>query len=257
MDIKRTLAVSLIFHTCFLVTALILSINFAGEGGRKPYDNAMFVRLASHISEPDNKHIIETKKSNPSKFYRPPLLKAGNGNNSPPPPFSKGGIGGFSGEKLSVEKMDFQNEVVLNETTTENENNYGFNLYPESPGNVSSQGHGSMGIITANNPDSHPVPGEGITADNGKVLYRETIEIIRGLIEKAKVYPLAAKRRGIEGTVYVRFRINHDGKPEGLEILKSSGSGVLDEAALNIVKKAGLLPYVDVPLEVPVVFRLD
>jgi len=263
MDIKRTLAISLVFHTCFLIAAFFLSVNFAGEGGRKSYDKALFVRLVRHIGEPDNEHIIETKLHS-SKSFRPPLLKADNENNPPSPPLlafarKQGGMGGFSDEKLSVEKIDFQNEIVSNERTTENGNNYGPDLYSEGfPVNVSSQEHGSMGIITAdNNPASHPLSSEGIAADNGRVLSQATIDIIRDSIEKVKIYPIFARKRGIEGTVYVSFRVNLEGKPQNILILNSSGSNILDTATMDIVKRAAPFPYVDIPLEVPVVFRLD
>ncbi|MEF9438180.1 MAG: energy transducer TonB [Candidatus Mariimomonas ferrooxydans] len=83
------------------------------------------------------------------------------------------------------------------------------------------------------------------------------IEIIKNSIERAKTYPLPAKKRGIQGTVYVSFRISPQGEPQYLKILKSSGSSILDTATLDIVKKAAPFPYVDIPVEVPVVFRLN
>jgi len=58
--------------------------------------------------------------------------------------------------------------------------------------------------------------------------------------ERTKAYPLLARKRGIEGTVYVSFRIAPDGKPEGITIRKSSGFGILDTATLDVIKKAAL-----------------
>ncbi len=93
------------------------------------------------------------------------------------------------------------------------------------------------------------VKGEGFLPPD----YSDTI---RALIEKAKVYPRLAKKRGIEGTTYINFRITPDGTPEDIIIARSSGSGMLDEATVKIVKKAAPFPYVESRVEVSVVFRI-
>ena len=94
--------------------------------------------------------------------------------------------------------------------------------------------------------------GEGRLAEGAGI-----IEIIRNSIEKAKIYPILARKRGIEGTVYISFRVNSEGKPNDIKILNSSGSHILDNATLDIVKKAAPFPHIDSFVEVPVVFRLN
>ena len=81
-------------------------------------------------------------------------------------------------------------------------------------------------------------------------------ETIRSAIEKVKRYPVLARKRGIEGTVHIGFRINRLGEPENLEIIKGSGSSILDNATIAIVKKAAPFPGVDSSVEIPVVFKL-
>ena len=59
-------------------------------------------------------------------------------------------------------------------------------------------------------------------------------------IEKYKYYPGAARRRGIEGEVNIRFRLCHDGDVEDLEI--DSDYSILKQAANEAVRSALPLP---------------
>jgi protein TonB len=80
-------------------------------------------------------------------------------------------------------------------------------------------------------------------------------EIMRR-IEKAKLYPRMARRMGTEGRATVRFRIKTDGKVEGVELIESSGSEILDQASLETVQRAAPLPYKDGWLKVVIVFKI-
>ncbi|MDY0102236.1 MAG: M56 family metallopeptidase [Lentimicrobium sp.] len=53
-------------------------------------------------------------------------------------------------------------------------------------------------------------------------------------LAKAVVYPEAAKKNGIQGTVYVTFVIEKDGKVSGAKVLRGIGGGC-DESAVNAV----------------------
>lgn len=55
-------------------------------------------------------------------------------------------------------------------------------------------------------------------------------------------YPVAARRLGYEGTVVIRARIQIDGSADRVEIKKSSGHGILDQAALEAVRKWRFIP---------------
>ena len=57
-------------------------------------------------------------------------------------------------------------------------------------------------------------------------------------IKKASFYPRKAAKKKQRGTAVVRFRIWRGGKVDSIEISCSSGSKILDEAALQIVQKA-------------------
>jgi protein TonB len=60
---------------------------------------------------------------------------------------------------------------------------------------------------------------------------------IRELLAKGKRYPLAAQRLGVEGLVVVSFAIEANGSFEQVRIVSSSGSDLLDQAAIETVKE--------------------
>lgn len=76
-------------------------------------------------------------------------------------------------------------------------------------------------------------------------------------------YPLAARRRGIEGTVLVRAEISAGGECQRAELKKTSGHEMLDNAALEAVKKWRFVPAkrgsqaVVAWVEVPITFKLE
>lgn len=77
------------------------------------------------------------------------------------------------------------------------------------------------------------------------------------------VYPLAARRRAIEGTSLIRAEVSTEGTCLRAEIRKSSGSELLDQAALEAVKKWRFAPAkrgavaVVAWVEVPLTFKLE
>ncbi len=76
-------------------------------------------------------------------------------------------------------------------------------------------------------------------------------------------YPMAARRRGIEGTVLVRAEISAGGECQRVELKKTSGHEMLDNAALEAVKTWRFVPAkrggqaVVAWVEVPITFKLE
>lgn len=85
---------------------------------------------------------------------------------------------------------------------------------------------------------------------------------IRKRIEQAKFYPDWARSRGIEGTVELLFTLSANGSVVEVKILHSSGSPLLDEAAIEAVRRASPYPVMgDWPgtlqLQLPITYRLS
>jgi TonB family protein len=83
-----------------------------------------------------------------------------------------------------------------------------------------------------------------------------TLSAIRAAVERAKSYPLLAKRRNQEGTVVAEFSINAKGLPENVRVTRSSGFSLLDSAARETIVKAAPFPVVKGSIEVPITFIL-
>ena len=58
----------------------------------------------------------------------------------------------------------------------------------------------------------------------------------------APYYPQAARKRGIQGKVLINVLVKADGTPSTVEISRSSGSSILDIAALDAVKQWRFIP---------------
>jgi protein TonB len=75
-------------------------------------------------------------------------------------------------------------------------------------------------------------------------------------------YPAAARRRGVEGTVLVRLKVDGRGRVLDAEVLRSSGSKLLDEAAASALRRWRFTPgwdqkgVVESTVTVPVKFAL-
>jgi protein TonB len=86
--------------------------------------------------------------------------------------------------------------------------------------------------------------------------WNNSYRAIRALLEKAKNYPLPARKEGMEGMVQVSFTIDEKGLPQDIRILKSSGYRILDEEVKKMLKKASPFPEFDGEVKVPVTFKL-
>jgi len=80
--------------------------------------------------------------------------------------------------------------------------------------------------------------------------------LLRERIQSRLVYPAEAVRRGQQGEVLLRIRIDPGGVPGEIRIARSSGLRILDDAARRGVVLAAPLPSAPGWVEVPVRFRL-
>jgi protein TonB len=122
-------------------------------------------------------------------------------------------------------------------------------------------------------PFSSPSTGEGrgeggATRNPPDTRTRQTAALVPpgwgrpGLGNAPPVYPPAARRGGAEGRVVLRVRVDAGGHAETVDIVRSSGHDLLDEAARRAVAKWRFVPGrlaglpVAASVDVPVVFRL-
>jgi len=85
----------------------------------------------------------------------------------------------------------------------------------------------------------------------------ERLEEIRRRIQEAVAYPPIARRLALEATTWLGFEIDRRGVAHAVEVSRSSGHAVLDDAARRTLDRAGPLPWVYGRVEVPVRFELD
>jgi len=127
---------------------------------------------------------------------------------------------------------------------------------------------GSMAGTTAT---SHPTAASSSTASGGpghttdkNGIRTSYVRQCRALIEHHKEYPVMARKGMIEGTVVVRGKLARDGVLRQCIVTRSSGSGLLDSAALRAVRSVGRFPALPVEIlgdelvfELPVSFQLS
>ena len=79
---------------------------------------------------------------------------------------------------------------------------------------------------------------------------------IRRALARVLVYPLRARRRGLEGNVILSFRIDAQGRARDVRVAHSAGR-VLDRAAVSALHRAEPLPLFPDRVLVPVRFHLE
>jgi periplasmic protein TonB len=102
-------------------------------------------------------------------------------------------------------------------------------------------------------PPAPPAP-EPVKAAFGGIGYRNN---------PAPDYPPMAVRQGWQGTVLLRVRVLSSGSVEGIEVVRSSGKKLLDDAAIHTVERWVFAPStrgatpIDGFATVPIEFKLD
>jgi TonB family protein len=84
--------------------------------------------------------------------------------------------------------------------------------------------------------------------------------IFLSLLERHKTYPVRARDKGIEGRVGLAVTLDAEGRAERLDIRRSSGSSLLDQAALNLVRQSLPFPHglgTQFHAEITIVYQLD
>jgi protein TonB len=120
----------------------------------------------------------------------------------------------------------------------------------EASAETESGGQPGTGIQTAAAPEADagsPVPRSGqaglesATAAMARVKYEQ---VLAAWIERHKYYPLIARRRGLQGTSSLKIALRRDGSIATSRLALTSRHEVLDDAALDIVRRSAPFPAV-------------
>ena len=123
-------------------------------------------------------------------------------------------------------------------------------------GPVHPHGVPSSSLATGHQNQPSGDVGQNQVKTQSKGKNTEDVTAIRKAIEKALVYPLFAKKRGLEGTALTEFTVNTKGYPEDIRIIESSGFNILDTAAKAALIKAAPFTVAKGRYEIPITFRL-
>ncbi|MBN1769882.1 MAG: TonB family protein [Deltaproteobacteria bacterium] len=80
---------------------------------------------------------------------------------------------------------------------------------------------------------------------------------LRAVVDAHKRYPPLARRRGLSGTAVVAFELALDGSLARLDLATSSGSSLLDDAALAAIRAAAPFAVGGCSFTLPLQFRLE
>jgi protein TonB len=123
----------------------------------------------------------------------------------------------------------------------------------EAPAVATNEPPVAAAPVASADPVPPPSPPAPVTAPFGKAGY---------LNNPSPDYPAQAARQGWQGTVTLRVHVLSTGKPDAVEIQRTSGHRPLDEEAVRAVKEWSFLPAKrgDTPIDgwatVPIEFRL-
>ncbi|OLP62308.1 hypothetical protein BJF93_23380 [Xaviernesmea oryzae] len=84
----------------------------------------------------------------------------------------------------------------------------------------------------------------GRSSDAGNAAASRYQQMIQSRLRRANKYPSEAQRDGLRGTVVVSFLIGPGGSVSRVSVLSSSGSAVLDQAAMDNVRRAAPFPAI-------------
>lgn len=121
----------------------------------------------------------------------------------------------------------------------------------------------SESAATRDAPAPPPMPAAAEALAPETETYVQPIFSASYLNNPPPVYPLAARRRGQEGTVIVRAEIGSDGGCRQAALKKGSGHALLDQAAISAVRKWRFVPAkrgdtaMTAWVEVPITFKLE
>jgi len=241
MDIRKNMALSLLLHTLLIIPVFSL----AGRTGDSPEvsSNCVMVSLLSEIRDMTSKIQDRYETDALPAFHGQDTAKIKKKEVKMADPLD-------SEDSSAPRKNNTHNEelIIKPEDITERKISSPVPPLNALPKEASGGAflHNSEPLGYGNPPSKQDDIGQK----------KDYYALITAAIEKAKTYPFLARKKKIEGTVIVSFRINAKGYPQDINIRKSSGFEILDSAAIKILIKAAPFPHVAEPIEIPITFRI-
>ena len=139
----------------------------------------------------------------------------------------------------------------------------------EGPGAISDRGPGvaaANGAQTRGDADrgSGPSPGSLValatpgTGGSGAAPaeYGAYLRRFRQRVQESLVYPLAARRQGLGGTVELHVWLEATGRVRDVQVARSSSHAVLDDAAVETIRRLGPVPFPESLPRRPLLIRI-
>ena len=113
--------------------------------------------------------------------------------------------------------------------------------------------------VTGGSPEGE---GSAPAARDAAITDAEYLALVMALLEKNKIYPLSARKRGIEGDIRAEFTIRRDGSVSGMRLADASGHRFLAQAAFETIRSAAPFPVMegrggDYKVEVTIRYQLE
>ena len=86
--------------------------------------------------------------------------------------------------------------------------------------------------------------------------YGPYLQRFRRHVQESLVYPLAARRQSLRGTVELDVALDPSGRVRDVRVARSSGTGILDDAAVDILRRLDPLPLPESLPRRPLLIRL-
>jgi protein TonB len=102
--------------------------------------------------------------------------------------------------------------------------------------------------------------GRGYGSGEAEAFLASKLSLISQIVQQRITYPYMARRLGLEGKVVVSFLLTREGEVKEIRIEESSSHTVLDENAIETIKKCSSLfpvPPLDVKVRLPISYRLE
>jgi protein TonB len=251
--------ISLFIHFFFLLSFVVL-FRLNGESSAKYVEiDLSFINLAKLSEE-----TFKVDKRSDTKLEEKLQTKAQTKNiSSLAPPEEFKSPAKEVKESSFSENKEIKEVKEINEIANKGVDEGGFGREKEIKNISMIKGGGSGYVGESNNRNVEGSDGgKGNLDELGKLREKfliEKLSFISQIIQNNITYPYIARKMGWEGKVLISFVLTKDGKISFLTVEKSSGYKVLDENAIDTIKKVSKyfpLPPLDVKIKIPISYKL-